>query len=77
MNLPKEYLAVALSAAVGVSGAGWASYAALCNRVDSLEAEVHTEYTTKEESDKSLDRIYTSLGRIEEKLDAFIVSAPR
>lgn len=67
-------LASALTGVIGVFGAGWGGYVALGRQVSDLRSEVYTKYCTKEEQDKSLDRIYSSLARIEDKLDKHIVN---
>lgn len=74
MNIPERYMAVVLSAAVGVFGAGYGSYIALGRQMNSLQTEVHTQYCTKAEQEKALDRIYSSLVRIEDKLDGHITA---
>jgi len=46
----------------------------LDRRVDEVELRMASEYATKQEFTKALDRFEAHMVRIEEKLDTFIIS---
>ncbi len=80
-EVSKAMIESLVSAAIAVVTGGFVltgkinkSLRLLDRRVDEVELRMASEYATKQEFTKALDRFEAHMVRIEEKLDTFIIS---
>ncbi len=80
-EVSKAMIESLVSAAIAVVTGGFVltsrinkSLHVLDRRVDEVELRMASEYATKQEFTKALDRFEAHMVRIEEKLDTFIIS---
>lgn len=77
--LPEYILAAMVTAVIGWGGFTWKraeqaldAAQAAADATDKLELKLAEKYLTKDEFESSMDRLFKTLGRFEEKLDYHI-----